>query len=682
MERVIRTDVAVIGAGVTGAFTAAELARRGVDTVLVGPRDHLPDTDFDVVMTAHAGRTVAGAAPFKAIDSYAVRFGSDSTAEWTTPSLAVYSRQDFERAAADLVGKTDVRRIAGRATSLHGHELHISGDHHGLEKPTVVASHVVRATGWTSRSGAPHGVICSQRFRSPAPDAVSVHLLAPAITDPHDTPLSIRVLPASHTDDQITVTVIATGSRSSTAPQALMDLAVETLTSTRDDSHALVPVGPLVHGEAGISFTAEAVSADSQLIVGDALGLLDPFSWQAYDNAIRTATLAADAIATHLADPNGAARDYQAAVRRTFVGYGEGVRKLARHYHLAWRVLAATATSENPFFRKARTAVLVPGGFTTLAPSTDDDHGPSAATAIYPFLAGCSEVALAAVREQWPFIASIVAAGRSGHRQSMRPALLFGAALSAVGAPPDTKHTNLGAAIELATLGMLALTASPARPTTQRGVNWASASAVLAGDFLLAQAGRLAAGHDNDVDAAFAGWLAELAEHRGTQLEGAANVRGSLPFLASLFEFPARIGAQLGGAPDEVVAAMRRFGRACGKIFAHTEDVRALQDMPTRLDATLRGLLDTRLSALPTVLGEAGLTHERLDADQGLRHRALAASIESCRYQAYAAATACGAIPSAQARSILREFSAALADPVSYAENCTPEKPTSEGKTL
>ncbi|MEV6825000.1 hypothetical protein [Amycolatopsis sp. NPDC051102] len=672
MAELITVDAAVVGDGVAGCATAAELARHGLATTLVGrPRE--TSGDYDVLLTERMARLVAPTVPLRRAGAYTAHFGDDATAGWADAGLVICCKSDLERRAAESAEQAGARRMAADVVAVEGDTLHLALPEGG--SVFVRARHVVLATGWTSSSRrASHGdaVICTRRFRGAFSTGTDIHLRTPSR---HGTPVSIRVLPAPDDDHQVSVTVTALDDCSEIDAGKLMAQALEALIGADSRYRSLAATSPLVAGVAGTSFTPGASVTEGRLVVGDALGLLDPFAGQALDNGVRSALLAAESIVTHRDDPGAAAQRYRAGVAGTFAGYGEGVHELSRHFHLAWRVLAATAHSENPFFVKARTSVLVPGGFATLTPESAVLAGSRSARALHPFLAGCSELALAAVRDRWPFVASVVAAGRHEGRQNLRPALLFGAALCAEGAPPDIRRADVGAAVELTTLGMLGLTASPVTTTPVRGVDWASASAILAGDFLLAQAGTLIAGRDTDLDTAFADWLAELAEHRGDQLGEAPSNRDPSPFLAALFEFPARIGAQLAGASDATVALLRELGASLGRLFGHTEDLLALTGRPTRLDTTLQGLLDVRLSALPHLLsGEGDVTAEALAADPVLGTRAVHLTRVRARAEYSAATELARRIPAPTARAILLDFCRAMAEPALT----SPRKPTGE----
>ena len=167
------------------------------------------------------------------------------------------------------------------------------------------------------------------------------------------------------------------------------------------------------------------------------------------------------------------------------------------------------------------------------------------------------------IREDWPFLARLAMSGETLGHHRIRPAILFFAAMLAATPVPDIRRATPAAAIELASLGALAFLHPPPPRSSGRGVDWALAATVLSGDFLLAQAARLIAETAPEVSWSFADWLAELADLRATQIAPSSSDPSSSDLArpgravtaeavyASLFEFPARIGAALGGGSAE-----------------------------------------------------------------------------------------------------------------------------------
>jgi geranylgeranyl pyrophosphate synthase len=130
---------------------------------------------------------------------------------------------------------------------------------------------------------------------------------------------------------------------------------------------------------------------------------------------------------------------------------------------------------------------------------------------------------------------------------------------------------------------------------------------------------------------------------------------GAEAVFASLFEFPLRIGAALGGADAE---AFRTCGAALGRLFLRVEDVLALRGERTRLDATLPDLLDGRISALPELLAVPGLTAGALPA-HALRVAVAAGRKASAEFE-----QGCNRLPDPFARSLMSAVGAWVAAPV------------------
>jgi geranylgeranyl pyrophosphate synthase len=167
---------------------------------------------------------------------------------------------------------------------------------------------------------------------------------------------------------------------------------------------------------------------------------------------------------------------------------------------------------------------------------------------------------------------------------------------------------------------------------------------VLAGDFLLSIAARLVASMAPEASWAFADWLAELTRLRTLRLSGAV---AAVDLFATLFEFPARIGAWLTNSP---VSAVREVGFHAGRAFQFTEDVLALTGVQTRLGSPLAELLAARVSSVPDIFGGA-------QPDPAV----MAALAHNARATADAAAAD---VPDPNARRLLTAFTAAVTEPL------------------
>ena len=246
-----------------------------------------------------------------------------------------------------------------------------------------------------------------------------------------------------------------------------------------------------------------------------------------------------------------------------------------------------------------------------------------------PFTLACDEVVTNAVRRDWPMLGSILRGSHSGAFE-LRPSSLFGLAYLAGGGKYLYRWPSLGAAIELASLGSLALLASAGQHTpAERQIDYQSAAATLSGDFLLARSSNLAAKFGGSVSASLSAWLEELVNLR---LDGVAGA----PIFAAIFEMPARLGAALSGAERRIVDAMSSFGHDFGAAFSHAEDALALSNERTRLDTNLAGLTAAALTNIPH--SPVNAPHAFLSKESRLLHESLLRTAREDRAKSIATA--------------------------------------------
>jgi menaquinone-9 beta-reductase len=685
-------DVLIAGAGPAGAVAAAALARRGLSVLIADPASGGADyggadyrgadhgrADYDVLISGQARRAlaslgVAQAGLAKPAPVIRLTFGARAGSSVAEADAAVCGRGQLldalRRAAAEAGAVAVPGRVTDIARSDGSFRLQIAcaGD---VPVLTVAARHLIMATGSAACGSLPPdgseraaGIACARRFAGVRlRGRLLLTMTPPAATGPLAPPTCVWAIPGPGA----TVTV-ATSRMGGQAPEEdtnrLLEEALQTLARADTRFARMTPAGPMATGTLDAGFAPERIATADGLLVGDAAGLINPFTAEGLGYAVESGLLAARSIAEWPGDPDLACQAYARRLSARFVGYFETARYAARRYHLTWRVLDATANSDHPFFAKARRAILLPAGLSGLTTADRLDLPGQETLLLAPFLAACDEVAITTIRAQWPFLARLMLDADAVARPRLRPAVLFFAALLANGNAPDPTRATLAAGIELAQLGALAfLGPPPSLRAPRRGVDWARATTVLAGDFLLAQASRLVAESAPEVSWSFADWLSELTAARAARLDPAGPGAPAGAVFASLFEFPARIGGLLGGAPPETVRALRDVGHHCGHAFLHAEDVLALGGQRTRLDATLRAMLAGRISAIPDLAGDQCLDHRRLAADPDARSAALARSAACCLAARRSALDAAAVITAGSAARILREFADALSSP-------------------
>lgn len=175
--------------------------------------------------------------------------------------------------------------------------------------------------------------------------------------------------------------------------------------------------------------------------------------------------------------------------------------------------------------------------------------------------------------------------GAGGKR--LRPTLTLCAAYAATGASSASDDAVTGgAAVELVHLGSLYHDDVIDEAETRRGVpsvnaRWSNIVAILAGDYLLAQASSLAASLGADVAGLLAATIGELCRGQVLELQHLFDVdRTEESYLsaiagktASLMSTACRIGGMVSSVASDTLDALTRFGRHLGMCFQIVDDV-------------------------------------------------------------------------------------------------------------
>ena len=176
--------------------------------------------------------------------------------------------------------------------------------------------------------------------------------------------------------------------------------------------------------------------------------------------------------------------------------------------------------------------------------------------------------------------------GAGGKRLRPTLALCAGYAARGAGAPATPDAVTGGAAVELVHLGSLYHDDVIDEAETRRGVpsvnaRWSNIVAILAGDFLLAQASSLAASLGADVAALLASTIGELCRGQVLELQHLFDVeRSEEAYLssiegktASLMATACRIGGMVSDVSADSLDALTQFGHHLGMCFQVVDDV-------------------------------------------------------------------------------------------------------------
>jgi heptaprenyl diphosphate synthase len=192
-----------------------------------------------------------------------------------------------------------------------------------------------------------------------------------------------------------------------------------------------------------------------------------------------------------------------------------------------------------------------------------------------------------AVRAEDRFLGEVAGhlLGAGGKR--LRPALTICAGYAARGGGPATPEVITGgASVELVHLGSLYHDDVIDEAETRRGVpsvnaRWSNIVAILAGDYLLAQASSLAASLGADVAGLLASTIGELCRGQVLELQHLFDVEHTeesyLSVIegktASLMATSCRIGAMVSGVSADTLDALTQFGQHLGMCFQVVDDV-------------------------------------------------------------------------------------------------------------
>ena len=204
----------------------------------------------------------------------------------------------------------------------------------------------------------------------------------------------------------------------------------------------------------------------------------------------------------------------------------------------------------------------------------------------------------ASVRADDRFLGDVAGHLLAAGGKRLRPtlALCAGYAASGLETPASDDVVTGAASVELVHLGSLYHDDVIDEAETRRGVpsvnaRWSNIVAILAGDYLLAQASSLAASLGADIAALLAATIGELCRGQVLELQHLFDVtRTEESYLssiegktASLMATASRVGAMVSGVSADSLDALTQFGHHLGLCFQVVDDVLDV----TRTDAEL-----------------------------------------------------------------------------------------------
>lgn len=602
-------DVAVIGGGPAGCSAAIRLASEGLDVALVNDASRT-QSDYDVLLTSVSAQALRETpalelAVHQAIETIRLRIPGRPLRTIDEVSAFSVQRGILNDALFFTAMGLGVRLRVGVATAINraewGFEIQSTEKRPPLRTRQLIlagggANLVAPAPADGTNNGARRALAVAARCAgAPAPGDKGIEMLfvPPDATKLQTPALSVWAVPGP-AEGTFTVRVAASNYKGENH-EALLGRGIDALWTEAPGLGKLKPIGPLVAGPLDTGYSRQRLEDAEGLLIGDAAGLVNPFTGEGLSYALESGALAAEAVLAHRDDPATAHRAYVDQVDSRFAGNLEASRRAVRRDHLAWRFLSDAAESDHPFLAKGRRAILLPEGLRGITDPLIAQLDPQLQILAGPFLMACDEVMVSTIRDDWPFLARMAVSGAGRSDERLRPALLMLAAALAVRGELDVRFATLGGGLELAMMGALAFLGAAPDVRAQRGLDWSQVSIVVGGDFLLGQAARLIAKFGPQVSWSFAEWLADLAALRAQRIARRPGVSADATS-AAMYEFPARLGAELACADAETVESLRDFGSECGRAFLHVDEVLALTGRRTRLDTTLDFMAANRLS--------------------------------------------------------------------------------------
>jgi geranylgeranyl pyrophosphate synthase len=357
------------------------------------------------------------------------------------------------------------------------------------------------------------------------------------------------------------------------------------------------------------------------LLVGDAAGMISPFTGEGIGFALESGKVAAETIHRNLPPGGDGVADFSSYSRqlaRRYSGYFEAGRHSARRYLLVWHALENTFHNEKPLFALCREAALFPEGIgDSYAATVLGDVGALAAWEAVPVrtdLLTVGEILVDCVRRDWPFLTNLLPADQTASGVPFRPALFLLLACY-LNRPEAPGRLSAAAAVELGYLAAIAhrsVVDEPPATTPNDGsrpANWANMFALMVGDFLMSRAYALSAGVSAAVSSEIAHALALASEGRVREVRASFDLRMSdgehLSILERktgiLFELPCRLGARLGGGSPAQVEALASYGRHTGIAYQLTDDVLGLEGGASQLGRVAGPDLRDGIYSLPVL---------------------------------------------------------------------------------
>ena len=651
-------DAIVVGAGPAGSSAAYHLASRGRSVILLDRRSFPRDKSCGDGVTRPAARLLAEMGVLDRLpDAWPIRGAriamtgqgvrtfdypaeeGDSGHGLTIPRLKLDAAVCAQAVAAgaDLREETTATALVREGQLVTGVDVSHAGGAERLTAPIVVV-----ANGAGSRLGRPDGTDASElgyAIRgyydgvSELEEYLEVHMPLTDDSGLYFLPAYGWAFPVGPGRANIGVGVTRREHQANV--RRLMEAFVETLRATDPRFEGMAQSGEWRGAPLRFDFVPERCAEPGLVLVGDAAGMVSPFSGEGISFALESGKLAAETIADALDAGAAAPLDlgpYVSTLRTQYAGYFETGRRMASRHTLVWRVLEGTFDDDGPLFDLIRRAAVFPEAAGQLYPSAvmQDVSGVlgSERTRLQLDSLGLGEVLIEATRKDWPHLAQLFVAGGGDPGIPFRPALLVMLA-AGFGDPTRPEVPLLAGAVELGSLAAVAQASVGGRRIASDKRDWGTIFALMLSDFLLAKAMEVTGSADPEATVVIAESVAGMCEARMKQITAAAGPDGSIELherllgetTGELFALACRVGARAAAADAGATAALEAYGRELGTAYQVAEDCRKLAGVPTLFGQPAERASGGSTNTVTRLGGDAGRAEE-LARDHAARARA------------------------------------------------------------
>lgn len=601
-------DVVVVGAGPAGSSSALHLARRGHRVLLVErsefPRDKacgdgLTRDSVDLLLGLGLGRELEGFLKINGLRLHhrGVAKEIDSSRIQGEAGLVVPRRELDALLARRAASEGALLLQRTRAVDLMFDEACVAGVvlERAGKRIQIRTRLVVAADGAHSRIAARAGLRAGSRTRSGtamrgyydvhAEVSPDFHVFVPL---PKTTPTSEYagygwVFPVRGTIANVGVGFFST-SRDGEMPnlREVFDGFLARLTSTEGPFERLEPIGRLRGGSLVSDHDPGSCHGRGVALVGDAAGLVDPFTGEGIYAALRSGELAARALDEVLRTASAHSPDLSVYGRLLEEEFAERFRmgeRFLRTYGFTRRIVEHTFECDGWLFDAARTAATNLGGSRPAGYFVASDAASieQVALPVRNAIAAVEARFEGILRAQNPFLWK-VASGLVERELAFRRLALFFACYG-LGNDDDRERATVAATVmELCCLAFIILgnsvdededTGHPRRITETQ---WANTFALMTGNCLLVEAYRMLSELEADVTSTISRVGAEYAAARMDHtIRTSKGTLGAGDYMVlqesmtgALFELAARLGSRFGQVPAGPARRLALAGRWFG----------------------------------------------------------------------------------------------------------------------